>query len=256
MRRPVTHFVRFRAFPPGIGGMMARYLRLLSIGLCVGSALFAPVGAALASSAGDGGDDELVVTAPSRPNLFGTIAIPGPQGRWADKWQKIMGDSRSHSALSGLVAPARGQPRLEQLRILQAAVDQRIGWRSDTTQYGARTYWASAAETLATGLGDDDDRAILKFQALKALGYPRSDFYLVMGRDRVRGDYVMLAAKADGRWWLLEEQGAFPVPAERRTGFEPAASFGAGKAWIHGRPRSLAATRSARVAAAASPATP
>jgi hypothetical protein len=59
-----------------------------------------------------------------------------------------------------------------------------------------------------------------------------------MGRDKVRGDYVMLAARAEGRWWLLEEQGDRPVPAEQRRGFEPVASFGAGRSFIHGRQRS------------------
>jgi len=38
------------------------------------------VGASMPESAGD----ELIVTAGTRPNLFGTVAIPGPQGRWAD----------------------------------------------------------------------------------------------------------------------------------------------------------------------------
>jgi predicted transglutaminase-like cysteine proteinase len=182
---------------------------------------------------------EVVVTAQTRPNLFGTVALPGPQGRWADKWHKVMNDDRGAATLNALVTPARGMSRLEQLRFLQAEVDRRISWRSDATQYSARTYWASASETLATGLGDDDDRAILKFQALRALGFPRGDYYLVMGRDRVRGDYVMLAARAEGRWWLLEEQGEAPVLADVRTGFDPAASFGAGKAWIHGRPRQM-----------------
>lgn len=203
-----------------------------------GPALGAPAGASAA-------DEELVVTAQTRPHLFGTVAIPGPQGRWADKWQRIMNDSRGSVALAGLVSPARSLGRIEQLRFLQAEIDRRVAWRSDTTQYNARTYWASAAETLATGLGDDDDRAILKFQALRALGYPRSDYYLIMGRDRVRGDYVMLAARAEGRWWLLEEQGEAPVAAETRTGFEPAASFGAGRTFIHGRQRRLAQTQAA-----------
>jgi predicted transglutaminase-like cysteine proteinase len=210
---------------------------------------------ATAGDTGPASDDEVIVTAPTRPNLFGTVAIPGPQGRWADKWHKVMSDTRSNGALAALIAPARDLDRLEQLRYLQAQVDRRVGWRSDTTQYGARTYWASAAETLSSGVGDDDDRAILKFQALRELGYPRNDFYLMMGRDRVRGDYVMLVAKARGRWWLLEEQGDTPVPAEQRTGFEPAASFGAGRAWVHGRLRNYSIAGGARVHTAAAVAT-
>lgn len=210
--------------------------RLGQYRLCL--AALASLVPAAAVAATDGQD--IVVTAQVRPNLFGTVAIPGPLGRWTDKWQKVSSERHIPAALHHLVQPARSLSRAEQLRFVQAEVDRRIGWRSDGTQYGARIYWASAAETLANGHGDDDDRAILKFQALRALGYPAGDYYLMMGRDRVRGDYVMLAARADGRWWLLEEQGDRPVPAETRGGFEPMASFGGGKAWIHGRQRHLA----------------
>lgn len=196
-------------------------------------ALPAPVLAAAADDA----LNEHVVTAQTRPNLFGTVALPGPAGRWGDKWHKIAADRSAGSDLQQLIAPARGQSRLAQLNFLQATVDRRIGWRSDGTQYGDRIYWASAAETLASGHGDDDDRAILKYQALRALGYPSSDYYLMMGRDKVRGDYVLLAARAEGRWWLLEEQGDRAVAAEHRRGFEPVASFGAGRSFIHGRRR-------------------
>ena len=195
---------------------------------------------ALAASA-ESSTSDVVVTAQVRPNLFGTVAIPGPSGRWADKWQKIATEGRTGPALESMIAPARQMSRLQQLQYVQAEIDRRIGWRSDGTQYGARVYWASASETLASGFGDDDDRAILKYQALRALGFPRNDFYLMMGRDKVRGDYVMLAARAEGRWWLLEEQGDRPVTADSRLGFEPVASFGAGKAWIHGKPRRIAA---------------
>jgi predicted transglutaminase-like cysteine proteinase len=208
--------------------------KLRSAGLLLAAAILVP---AAGASQPPAGDRDLLVTARIRPNLFGTVAIPGPGGRWSDKWQKVASSPVDVPALAALVAPARGLSRLEQLRYLQQVIDRRVGWRSDGTQYGARIYWASAEETLASGRGDDDDRAILKFQALRALGYPAGDFYLVMGRDRVRGDYVLLAARAEGRWWLLEEQGDRPVEASTRTGFEPIASFGAGRSFIHGRLR-------------------
>lgn len=197
-----------------------------------------PTAAATAvAAAAEASGEEAVVTAPVRPNLFGTVVIPGPLGRWAGPLQRVMTEPGTHPVLAGFIAPARGLSRTGQIAYLQAAVDKRIGWRSDTTQYGARTYWATAAQTLAAGLGDDDDRAILKYQALRALGVPASEVYLMMGRDRTRGDYMLVAVRASGRWWLLEEQGDRPVAADSRTGFEPAASFGAGRAWIHGRPR-------------------
>ena len=192
---------------------------------------------AAAATDGTNHPSDLVVTAQVRPDLFGTIALPGPVGRWSAAWRKVSAEAGVSPALAAMIAPASGRDRLSQLQFVQAAVDARIGWRSDGTQYGARTYWANASETLSSGLGDDDDHAILKYQALRALGYPRGDVYLMMGRDSVRGEMVMLVARAAGRWWLLEEQGDRAIPAERRAGFEPMASFGAGQTFVHGRPR-------------------
>ena len=211
-----------------------RATRLL-LAVCAGFAMPMPA-SAIAS------EPEVVVTAQIRPDLFGTVAIPGPVGRWSASWRKVYAETGANAALDALIAPARAWDRMRQLQHVQAVVDRTIGWRSDGTQYGARNYWASAAETLASGLGDDDDRAILKFQALRALGFPRNDYYLMMGRDRVRGDHVLLTARVGGRWWVLEEQGDRPILADHRAGFEPMASFGLGQTFVHGRQRRMAVT--------------
>ncbi len=171
-----------------------------------------------------------------KPDLFGTVALPASDGRWADKFNKVATDRNVPAILADFIAPARNLSRWEQMRFLQAAVDRRVGWRSDGTQYGVRTYWADAQETLGCGFGDDNDRAILKYQALRALGVPSSDMFLMIGRDAVRGaDYTLLAVRSGGRTFLLEERGNEPVAIERRSGFSPQVSFSGRQAWIHGR---------------------
>lgn len=216
--------------------------------LCLGAAI--ALGLAATAALAEEPPAELRVTVHARPDFFGTIALPGPSGRWSEAWARILAEPTGTAALQSLVAPVRAAPRLEQLRFVQREVDRRISWRSDGTQYGRRTHWATAAETLASGRGDDDDRAILKFQALRALGVGAGDVYLVMGRDTLRGEYVLVAARAGRRWWLLEEQGDALLPAEQRSGFQPFASFGAGRAWVHGRARVASAATGAAAAGA------
>lgn len=196
------------------------------------------------------GEQQVTVTATTRPNLFGTVVLPAGGGLWAEKWQKISTDPQLPRALMDIVRPAQGLTRIQQLAVVQAEVDQRIGWRSDGTAYGERDYWATAAETLHQGHGDDEDRAILKYQALRALGWKPQEFYLVYGKDAVRGNYTLLAARANGRFWLLEDRGDQIVAADRRTGFAPMVSFGDGRAWIHGKLRRPVATAAVTAIAA------
>jgi predicted transglutaminase-like cysteine proteinase len=203
-----------------------------------------PLGAAAPDAAA------VTVTARSRPDLFGTVALPVSGGRWADKFNKVASASGVPAVLAEFIAPARNLPRWQQMRFVQAGVDHRIGWRSDGTQYGVRTYWADAQETLGCGFGDDNDRAILKYQALRALGVPSADMFLMIGRDAVRGgDYTLLAVRSGGRTFLLEERGSEPVAIEQRTGFSPQISFSGRQAWIHGR-RMAAQTDTASVISA------
>ena len=179
----------------------------------------------------------VTVTARARPDLLGTVALPTRGGLWAEKWAKVASDSSIPPELGDIIRLAEGLTRIQQLSVIQAEVDRRLGWRSDGTSYGERDYWATASETLAQGKGDDEDRAIVKFQALRALGWKPQDLYLVVGQDTVRGQYTLLAVRLAGRFWLLEERGEDIISADRRTGFAPMMSFGDGRVWLHGKLR-------------------
>src|SRR5215210_8094074 len=95
-------------------------------------------------------------------------------------------------------------------------------------------YWASAQETLEHGVGDMEDRAIVKMQALRALGFPTRDLYLTMGRDKVGGPVTVLIVRSGGRYVVLDDSAGAPFTTDHRPEFTPMLTFGFGGSWIHG----------------------
>jgi predicted transglutaminase-like cysteine proteinase len=215
-----------------------RHLRLLralvgSAGLAGCIALLA--GQARAEAAGYVAPPILVTAqAPITPNLFGTIALPVRAERYAAGWRRASLDASFLPSMQQLVAPARGLSREQQIAYVQAAVTRNIRWMSDATEWGRHDYWASAAETLEHGAGDMENRAIVKMQALRTLGVPTRDLYMTMGRDKVGGPITVLLVRSGRRFYVLDDLGGAPIPAESRVGFEPMLTLGSNSAWIHG----------------------
>ena len=172
--------------------------------------------------------------APISPDLFGTIAIPVRADRYAAGWRRAELDASSLPLMQRLVAPARSLSREQQIAYIQAAVTQNIRWMSDATEWGRHDYWASAAETLEHGAGDMENRAIVKMQALRTLGVPARDLYMTMGRDKVGGPITVLMVRVGWRFYILDDLGGAPIPADHRSGFEPMLTLGEDMAWIHG----------------------
>ena len=187
------------------------------------------------------------------PDLAGTVPLPVRAERFADNWERARRDAFGHPRLKQLVESARGLPRQQQLAFVQAEVHRRIRWISDATEWGAHDYWASAAETLSQGAGDAEDRAIVKMQALKALGIPARDLFLTMGRDRVAGPVTVLVVRLDGVLYLLDDTGGRPFAAVERPDFEPVLTLGHGGSWLHGRRARTAMTTAAALAVTAKP---
>ena len=168
------------------------------------------------------------------PAMLGTAAIPIRAERFVLELARARQDSRSHPAIQRLVAPALGLKPLEKLDFVQKAVNRRVRWMSDTTLWGRHDYWATAAETLDKGAGDMEDRAIVKMQALRAMGFSQSDLFLTMARDRVGGPMTVLTARIGDRYYVLDDSGSTPFDSERRrVEFSPVMSFGLAGAWMH-----------------------
>ena len=226
------------------------FLGCAGLAICVGSI------ATHAPAAAKPGSQTVVVTGtrqPAAPNLFGTVALPIKLSRYSEGWYRSRKDATRHPAMQRLIAPARALPRNAQLAYVQSAVHRSIRWMSDATEWGRHDYWASASETLDHRAGDMEDRAIVKLQALKALGFPSRDLYLTMGDDKVGGPIVVLVVRLDGRHYVLDDTGGSPYLSEtRRAEFSPWMSFGSNKTWIHGKRVARTGATTAAAAAGAS----
>jgi predicted transglutaminase-like cysteine proteinase len=170
------------------------------------------------------------------PNVFDTVALRVKPDRYMDDWERARRDDSTDPRMQSLIAPARAMSREGQIAYVQGAVYRAIRWRSDATEWGMHDYWASAAETLAHGAGDMEDRAIVKMQALKNLGFNPSDLFLTLARDRVGGPIAVLMARLNGRYFVLDDTGGAPFPVDQRKfEFQPVMSFGWAGTWVHTR---------------------
>lgn len=185
----------------------------------------------------------------AQPEILGTSPMSIRAGRFAADWARAARDASGSPLMARLIAPARSLCREQQLAFVQAAVHRQIRWRSDTTQWGYHDYWASASETLANGVGDEEDVAIVKLQALRSLGFDPRNLFLTFGRDTVGGPLVVLVARLGTQYYILDQTGGKPWNAdERRTEFEPSISFGPDRTWVHTR-RTFAGSAGATLAA-------
>ena len=177
---------------------------------------------------------------PSGPDMLGTRAVPITAERFADYLKRAREDASSSPLLQRLIVPARRLPPLQKIAFVQRAVTANIRWISDATQWGQHSYWASALQTLSKGAGDTEDRAIVKMQALRALGFNNSDLFLTLARDRVGGPMTVLTVRTGGRYYIVDDTGGPPYQAEeRRFEFEPIMSFGMYGAWVHAGPSTI-----------------
>jgi predicted transglutaminase-like cysteine proteinase len=196
--------------------------------LCGGLAL------APAEAMAQGHQDRAPGLLPAAPAMLDTSTVPIRAERFAVELGRARQDGRALPAIQRLVAPARNLRPAEKLAFVQTVVTRQVKWMSDTTLWGRHDYWATAAETLGKGAGDMEDRAIVKMQALRALGFGPDDLFLTMARDRVGGPMTVLTARVDGRYYILDDSGAAPFDSEkRRREFSPLMSFGLAGAWMH-----------------------
>jgi predicted transglutaminase-like cysteine proteinase len=170
------------------------------------------------------------------PAIFGALAVPANSGRFSERWLRASLDDSSDPRLRALIAPAVNLSTGSKLAYVQSAVTRLIRWRSDATQWGEQDYWASAAETLRSGAGDEEDRAIVKMQALRALGFQPGSLYLTIGKDTVGGRETVLIVRSGEKYYMLEDTGGAPFPTSQRPEFRPIITCGYQGLWIHGYP--------------------
>lgn len=185
------------------------------------------------------------VERPQWPNVFGTVALPIRARSTSTRWSKIMRASLDQPRLEGLLDGAHALSPEEQAAYVQTAVNHAVRSNGVSFDCSDDGYWAPAGETLARGMGDCFDIAVAKMEALRALGVPSRDLYLITGYFNAVSQYggkegtAALMVRIGDSFWLLTEQTDQLIACGQNDGaparFTPYVTYGVGQTWIHGK---------------------
>jgi hypothetical protein len=182
---------------------------------------------------------------PDYPDILGTIALPVHTKPTSTRWSKLMMASLEQPALVRLTKGVHELPLVEQVTLIQSAVNHAVRTPSPHYSCSDDGYSASAGETLARGMGDCFDIAIAKMEALRFLSFPSKDLYLTTGRVGPDGETgseretVALLVRIGEHFWLMTEQAEQIIEANHPvaipTEYAPILTYGVGFTWVHGR---------------------
>jgi predicted transglutaminase-like cysteine proteinase len=151
------------------------------------------------SSPEDMGEENAQAGGPNR--LFQSKAFRGNFNA-LPKWKRVLSKVKAeiqelNSCTSAKTCPpgatswkrimeqAKGKQGLEQLKMVNSFFNK-WPYRLDKDAYGTSDWWATPKEFLKIS-GDCEDYAIIKYFALRELGYAKDDLRIVVVKDRIRG---------------------------------------------------------------------
>lgn len=156
---------------------------------------------------------------------FGLLTFRAPEGLVWVKWRDVQdamraetealrncrhaarGCSPSQSRFLELAGTVRGLDRRARVAGINYAVNRSVRYLSDSVQHGVVDRWSSPLATLATGRGDCEDYAILKYALLREAGTPEADLKMLLVKDQAaRQDHAVLAVRLDGHWLVLDNR--------------------------------------------------
>jgi predicted transglutaminase-like cysteine proteinase len=107
----------------------------------------------------------------------------------------------------------------------------------DIVNWGVADYWETPGEFLARG-GDCEDYAIFKYASLVQLGFSPNNLRIVIVNDtNMKVFHAVLAVRADGEIWLLDNQIAQVIPLSVAVQYAPIYSLSEHGWWMHSTPR-------------------
>ena len=160
---------------------------------------------------------------------FGLSTVIAPDGIVWFKWRKVIDDMRAQepalmrcladetvcapaaARFVAIVKEARENEGRVRLNFVNQRVNNAIRYTSDMTQWGTPDEWsapfAAGKGSFETGMGDCEDYAIAKYVALRAAGVSAKQLRVLLVRDNIaRLEHAVLAANADGHWYVLDNR--------------------------------------------------
>ena len=170
-------------------------------------------------------------------DMTAKAALPGEiASKWSDLQSRILADEKTIAACradEATCSPAAGRflsivetggknERRVQLGKINRAVNLAIRPESDWAQYGFADFWASPLQTLASGAGDCEDYAIVKYVALRAMGIPETDLRLIIVRDdKHQTAHAIVGVRDEQEWLILDNRTMFIINAGDARYYSP-----------------------------------
>ena len=156
---------------------------------------------------------------------FLSVSYHSPEGPMWARWRKMQAGIRSGqdvlskclkeeatcpvaaTRLLAIINDARGHEKLDELGLVNRAINLSITVTTDMLQFGVPDLWSTPLATLTSGRGDCEDYAFAKYEALHQVGWPLEDLRLVVvWAGLLRQGHMVLAARLDKRWLILDER--------------------------------------------------
>ena len=170
------------------------------------------------------------------PEVFGSVALPIGTTPYDSMWHRAsVVSSRAVGGWAASFANLRDGDPERLLRSVNAWVNGRIDFVEDNIDGVPAEIWQTAADSLGSGRGDCEDYALAKLALLAALGFDRSDLYLVIARDLItRTNHAVLAVRSGERLVILDNSTDDLIEGDRANDYRPIFSYSATGRWIHG----------------------
>ena len=131
-----------------------------------------------------------------------------------------------------VIKQAKGQAPMEQLRLVNSFFNK-WPYRLDQDAYGTSDWWATPHEFLKIS-GDCEDYAIIKYFALRELGYSQDELRIVVVKDRIRGiAHAILAVFLQGEAYVLDNVSNTIFPHTKFKHYTPQYSLNEQYRWSH-----------------------
>ena len=188
-------------------------------------------------------------TAAEAPQIFASTAVRNDNLELFPKWRGTLDRYFEDRQVEPECSPGRfdscdllewqafldGQALLDPQRQLEA-VNRHMNehrYIVDPRNWGVEDYWATPLQFFRKD-GDCEDYAIAKFMSLRALGWRDEDLRIVVVDDRnLRAQHAVLVAFLDGRAYVLDNQSASVMLADRIRHYRPIYSLNESAWWLH-----------------------
>jgi len=152
------------------------------------------------------------------------------------KWTHVVSTEGQYSASGWVQLVARSNPayNLETLQLINKQVN---GYRyiEDIEGWNKQDYWATPQQFFEKGGGDCEDFAIVKYMALRALGWSADDLRIVVLKDmKLNLLHSVLAVNYEGKTYILDNQSKALVSDRQMKHYVPIYSINENAWWRHG----------------------